>query len=326
MTATRPVRFGIIGLGRMGQNHLRVLSLIKGAEVAFVYDSDPETLSRIAKSSGAPAAHDLGSVLQGVDAVIIASPTITHADYIFSAGKCVRHIFVEKPIADTSDRALEVAARTAELGLNIQVGFVERFNPAVQQLKQVLDRSLAVVSVDFARTNKISARVTDVDVVADLMIHDIDLALHLNGPVSDVAAHGIAENGMIDFASALLTHRNGRFSRIMASRITDKKMRLIQATCRDMFVNCDLLRKEISITRQSEVVQPEGEPYIIKALEETLEVRPQEALVLELQAFLQSCNGEELDYAPGVEEGVEAMRICTSVQQSILGKPERPAA
>jgi predicted dehydrogenase len=321
MTSNRAVRVGIIGLGRMGQNHLRVLSLLKGADVAFVYDSDQATSRRIADSSGVPAASDLGSVLQGVDAVVIASPTITHADYIFAAAKYVRNIFVEKPIADTSERAVAVAAHASELGLNIQVGFVERFNPAVQQLKLVLDRSSAVVSVDFARTNKISARVTDVDVVADLMIHDIDLALHLNGPVSDVAAHGIAENGMIDFASALLTHGNGRFSRIMASRITDKKMRLIQATCRDMFVNCDLLQKEISITRQTEVVQPEGEPYVISALEETLEVRPQEALVLELQAFLQSCNGETLDHVPGVAEGVEAMRICASVQRSIVGEP-----
>ncbi|WP_309662919.1 Gfo/Idh/MocA family oxidoreductase [Sphingomonas sp.] len=322
MTPGKPVRCGIIGLGRMGQNHLRVLSLLKGAEIGFVYDKDPDTTQRIGQSAGVPAADDWSSMLGEVDAVIIASPTTTHADYIFAAAGSVRNIFVEKPVAETSDRAFEVAAFAAERGLNIQVGFVERFNPAVQQLKQLLDRSREVVSVDFARTNKISARITDVDVVADLMIHDIDLALHLNGPASDVAAHGIAEGGMIDFASALLTHRNGRFSRIMASRITDKKMRMIQATCRDMFVDCDLLRKEISITRQSEVVQPKGEPYTITALEETLEVRPQEALVLELQAFLQSCNGEFLEHTPGIDAGVEAMRICTVVQGSILNKPQ----
>jgi predicted dehydrogenase len=306
----------------MGQNHVRVLSLLKGAEIGFVYDKDSETTQRISHGAGVPAADDWGAMLDEVDAVIVASPTTTHADYIFAAADKIRNIFVEKPVAESSDRALEVAAFAAERNLNVQVGFVERFNPAVQQLKQLLDRSRAVVSVDFARTNKISARITDVDVVADLMIHDIDLALHLNGPVSDIAAHGIAEGGMIDFASALLTHRNGRFSRLMASRITDKKMRMIQATCRDMFIDCDLLRKEISITRQSEVVQPEGEPYVITALEETLEVRPHEALVLELQAFLLSCNGEILDHTPGIDAGVEAMRICTVVQKSIVEQPQ----
>ncbi|HUE78784.1 MAG TPA: Gfo/Idh/MocA family oxidoreductase [Sphingomicrobium sp.] len=322
MNPCQPVRLGIIGLGRMGQNHLRVLSLLKGAEIGFVYDKDSDTTQRIAQTAGVLAADDWSVLLGEVDAVIIASPTTTHADYIFAAADGVRNIFVEKPVAESSDRALEVAAFAADRDLNIQVGFVERFNPAVQQLKQLLDHSREVVSVDFARTNKISARITDVDVVADLMIHDIDLALHLNGPVSDIAAHGIADGGMIDFASVLLTHRNGRFSRLIASRITDKKMRMIQATCRDMFVDCDLLRKEISITRQSEVVQPAGEPYIITALEETLEVRPHEALVLELQAFLNSCNGEILDHTPGVEAGVEAMRICTVVQGSIVEKPE----
>lgn len=317
--AGEPVRIGLIGLGRMGRNHLRVLSMLKGAELAWVYDVDTEAAERVAAAAGVPLARDLDAALGQVEAAVIASPTSTHDDYVFHAGERVSRLFVEKPLAATVEASRAVAGFAREKGLRLQVGFIERYNPAVQQVKQVLDRSEDVVSVDFARTNKISARITDVDVVADLMIHDIDLALHLNGPVTDVSAHGVAEEGMIDFASALLTHANGRFSRIMASRITDKKMRAIQATCRDMFVDCDLLRKEIKISRQSTLDQPEGEPYRIVATEETLEVRPLEALVLELQAFLDLCRGTAPDGLPGVDEGVAAMDICDRVQRAIRG-------
>jgi predicted dehydrogenase len=229
----------------------------------------------------------------------------------------VRNIFVEKPLADTLENAEAVARFVADKGVNLQVGFIERFNPAVQSLKQVLDKSERVISIDFTRTNKLSARITDVDVVTDLMIHDIDLALYLNGPARSVAAHGFAHGKMIDFASALITHENGRFSRIQASRITEKKMRLIEATCVDMFVDCELLRKEIIISRQSEIRQAEGQPYTISAVQEAIEVRPQEALLSELQAFVASCRGQASTENPGVQDGLAAMQICEDIQKVV---------
>jgi predicted dehydrogenase len=317
--APPPVRVGIIGLGRMGRNHLRVLSLLKAAEIRFVFDTDGDTTDKLASLAGVPALASLDAGLGEVDAVIIASPTVTHADYVLQASDKIRNIFVEKPLADTATKAAQLAEVAERRGLNVQVGFIERFNPAVQQLKRVLDRSSAVVSMDLARTNKISGRITDVDVIADLMVHDIDLALYLNGPVADVSSHGVTRDGLIEYASAVLTHANGRFSRLVASRITEKKMRLIQATCRDLFVDCDLLRKEIVISRQSEVMQPEGEPYTITAMEETLEVPPHEALLLELQAFLASCAGEDLPGRPGAADGLAAAQICETIRSDIVG-------
>jgi predicted dehydrogenase len=315
-----PVKIGIIGLGRMGQNHLRVLSLLAAADLRFIYDLDADNVARLSASSGVPAASDLEAALAEVDAVVIASPTTTHADYIALAAKHVRNIFVEKPITERLDSSRAIAQLAKDNGLNLQVGLIERFNPAVEQMKRLLDNSQQVVSVDFVRTNKISARITDVDVVTDLMIHDIDLALYLNGPVTTVSAHGVAEGPMIDYAAALLSHENGRFSRIQASRITDKKMRSIQATCKDMFVDCELLRKEITLSRQSEVEQRPGEPYRISAVEEKIEVVPREALQLELQAFLASCNGDHDPGIPGAEAGVAAMAVCEQILTAILGK------
>lgn len=313
----KPVRVGLIGLGRMGQNHLRILSMLKGVELAFVADADAALAARLGASYGVPGVSQLDAVLDTAQAVVICTPTVTHADYIRMVAGKVRNIFVEKPLADTLEEASRVARFAAEKGLNVQVGFIERFNPAVQSLKQVLDKSERVISIDFTRTNKLSARITDVDVVTDLMIHDIDLALYLNGPARSVAAHGFAHGKMIDFASALITHENGRFSRIQASRITEKKMRLIEATCVDMFVDCELLRKEIIISRQSEIRQAEGQPYTISAVQEAIEVRPQEALLSELQAFVASCRGQRQAELPGVQDGLAAMQISDEIQKAV---------
>jgi predicted dehydrogenase len=313
----QPLRIGLIGLGKMGQNHLRVLSMLKNVELAFVSDADVTRAETAGAPLGVPVA-DLSTFDEVLDAVVICTPTITHADFVRLAATKVRNIFVEKPLAGTLQDATAVAAFAKEHELNIQVGFIERFNPAVQELKSILDRAERVISIDFTRTNKLSARIVDVDVVTDLMIHDIDLALYLNGPAAEVVAHGFARDNMIDFASALITHSNGRFSRIQASRITDKKKRLIEATCIDMFVDCELLRKEILINRQSEISQAAGKPYTITAIQEAVEVRPQEALLCELQAFVASCRGVVPAGLPGAKEGLEAMRICNEIQQAVM--------
>lgn len=301
----------------MGRNHARVLSLLKSAEIRFVYDTDPETAASVALLIGAEVASDLNQASSEVDAVVVATPTTTHAAYVHQLAPKVRNLFIEKPLTDSAASARELAEVAALNELNVQIGFIERFNPAVQQLKRVLDRSNSVVCLDFTRTNKISERITDVDVITDLMVHDLDLALYLNGPVRNVSAHGVATADMVEFASAVLVHENGRQSRVLASRITEKKMRLIQATCSDMFVDCDLLRKEIVISRQSMVIQPEGEPYTITAREETLEVPPHETLMLEMQAFLDSCNGRSTPGIPDVAAGVEVLEICDEIQDQI---------
>jgi predicted dehydrogenase len=312
------IRIGIIGVGKMGQNHLRVLSLLRGVEIAFIYDADLELAKKIAAQYGVKALSQPYAMLDTVDAIVIASPTSTHADVFKNVARQVRNIFIEKPLAATLAEAREIADLAVEEGVNIQVGFIERFNPAVRATKQVLTRSQSVISIDFTRTNKLSSRINDVDVVTDLMIHDIDLAMYMNGPVKSVEAHGIVRERMIDFASALLTHANGSFSRIQASRITEKKMRMIQATCLEMFVDCDLLRKEIQISRQSEIRQIEGEPYTIASLEESIEVRPQEALLNELQVFVASCRGDISADSPRLEDGLNAMIVCDQIQKAVL--------
>jgi predicted dehydrogenase len=313
----KTIKIGLIGLGNMGRNHLRVLSMLKGVEVAFISDVNAEAAARAGKAYGIANVVDSASPFPNVDAVVICTPTVTHADYIRLAAAHVHNIFVEKPLAANYPESLEIYDFVKGNGINLQVGFIERFNPAVQAMKVVLDKSERIINIDFTRTNKVSSRITDVDVITDLMIHDIDLAIYINGPVCDVSAHGYSHGKMLDFTSALLKHENGRFSRIQASRVTDKKMRKIEGTCMDMFVDCDLLRKEIIINRHSEMKNGDLLPYTISAVQETVSVPPQEALLSELQAFVSACKSNDWSGVPGVDSGVEAMKICADIQQAV---------
>lgn len=311
------LKVGLIGLGSMGRNHLRVLSMLKGFELAFVADADAQVAANAGDAHDVPGVVDPTPLLADVDAVVICTPTITHAHYIRLAADHVKNIFVEKPLTATLNEAREIATLAKEKGLNLQVGFIERFNPAVLALKTVLERTERVISLDFTRTNKVSARITDVDVITDLMIHDIDLALHLNGPARSVAAHGFAHGRMVDFASALITHENGQFSRIQASRVTDKKIRQITGTCVDMYVDCDLLSKEILIHRQSQLNESGALPYAISAIQETVAIAPQEALLSEHQSFMAMCRNPATAQVPGIEASVAAMEICAQIQAGV---------
>ncbi len=315
-----PVKVGLIGLGSMGKNHLRILTMLKIVDLAFVYDTDTAIANDIALSHNTKAYTSLDEAFkQNVDAVVICTPTSTHAKFIKLSADHVQNIFVEKPMTATINEAEEIENLVKEKNLNIQVGFIERFNPAVQQLHHVMERSRNVINIDFTRTNKLSNRITDVDVISDLMIHDIDLALFLSGPAKNIRAHGSVdkESQLINFASAILTHENGRFSRIMASRITEKKMRKIEATCEDIFIDCELLRKEIIVTSQSKIKQAEGCPYTISAVQEAIEVRPQEALLLEQQSFIASCQGIKNPTNPSILDAMASQKLCNFIQKEI---------
>lgn len=317
------IRVGLLGLGAMGQNHLRVLSILKNVDLAFVYDTNLSKAETLAAAHNTTAVSTLAEAWKTpVDAVVICTPTSTHAAYIHEVSAHVRHIFVEKPMATSLAQAEDIVRIVAQKNLHLQVGFIERFNPAVQQLKRVLDISGGVISLDFTRTNKLSERITDVDVISDLMIHDIDLALYINGPVRALTAHGVVDgNGRVAFVVATLQHACGRFSRLLASRITEKKIRRIEATCNGVFVDCELLRKEIVLNRQSEIRYQNGEhgeAYRISAIQENIEVVPQEALLLEQQSFIASCAGHAVTILPTAQDTLAAIRMAEEIRHQVL--------
>ena len=310
------LRIGLVGLGQMGRNHLRVLSLLRGVDIAFIFDANADHATAIATQHNLKATVDPDTAVVDVDALIICTPTATHAEYIHRFAPRVRALFVEKPLAHNLEAACAIETVVRDHGTLVQVGFIERFNPAIVALTKILSDTQRVINIDFTRTNRLSSRITDVDVIMDLMIHDIDLALYLNGPVSNLVAHGVVHGGLIEYASVLLTHENGRFSRLQASRITERKIRLIQATCDDRFVDCDLLRREIVVHRQSVLQQTVSDAYSITSQQEIVAVGQQEALLSELQAFTHSARkgwGAVPDFASGIASLSLAEAIITSV-------------
>lgn len=299
----------------MGKNHLRVLSILKEVEVVFIHDQDESCIQGI-DSKGAPFVVNPDGWLEKVDAVIIATPSITHFDYIAKCAPIVKHIFVEKPMATNLEEATKIAALQDKYGFKLMVGFIERYNPAIIAVKK-LTTEHKVVSLDLTRTNKLSARITDVDVILDLMIHDVDLAMHINGPIKHVQAHGQAKNGIIGFANANITHHNGSFSRLQASRITEKKQRNLSVTCEALYIDCDLLRKEIVLTRGSKIVDEPTQPYKIQAIQEQVSVKLEEALLLELQDFIKMINTPDFTSYPDFAAGLKANEVCELIRGQI---------
>ena len=238
------IKIALFGIGKMGQNHLRILSMLKDVEVAFLYDVNLELCESLSKSFGIKVLENLDEDLKDCDGAIIVTPTFTHFDYVNKVSDYVKNIFVEKPLTDTLDTTQIILDLAKQKSLNIQVGFIERYNPAIITLQNIL-RDTKIVNIDFTRTNKMSSRITDVDVVIDLMIHDIDLALHFNGDIADIYAHGVVMEGMIEYARACIIHKNGAFSNIVASRITEKRIRQISVTTHNEYIDCNLLRSKV---------------------------------------------------------------------------------
>lgn len=316
MSKEELIKVTLLGLGNMGKNHLRVLSMLKNVELHYIYDINQDTLDVLSRQYDVKSSTDINQAMLGADAVVICTPTSLHFDHFVLASKYVKSIFVEKPLAHNLEKALEIKKISEKESIFVQTGFIERFNPAVMELKKITSKDKAI-NIDLTRTNKLSSRITDVDVVLDLMIHDIDLALYLNGPVSKVLAVGVLENDLVGFASASFTHENGSFSRVLASRMTDKRIRRIQATCENSFVDSDLLRKEIFVSTQSQTTLGVTDAYTISSVEHEVALRPQEALLVELQTFIKGCLGDEVDI-PGVGAGIAAIEVCDQIKEQIL--------
>ena len=310
------IKVSILGLGNMGRNHLRVLSMLKGADIAYVYDVNPDTLQALSAQYNVPYTDDPITAIEAADAVVIVTPTTTHFDYFKMCAGRVKNVFIEKPLAETLEQAQEIKQLAEQHGMFIQCGFIERFNPVVVELKRVLETD-TVINADFTRTNRLSARITDVDVVLDLMIHDIDLALFLNGPIKSILAHGKKEHGLVAFASAIAVHENGALSRILASRMTEKKIRSIQVTSSNAYIDAELVRRELVLHKQSSISQEDCQQYVVSSLEQQIEVKNQEALLSQHQSFLAACHGELARELPTLYSGIESLRISQIILEQI---------
>ena len=307
----------LIGAGKMGMNHLRNLINILEKKQIFVFDPNEAACKRC-EETGVSIVRDKSEILEGdFTHAIIATPTSTHLEWINDLYGKVKKILVEKPIVIDIDQSVELI-ELMDLGQSeITGGFIERFNPAVCELRNQLALSDHIFSANFTRTNKVSSRITDVDVVVDLMVHDIDLALQFFGKVEEVSALGTMSDDQIDHATAMLRHENGCITTLTASRLVHKKIRLIEVNTIGSRIECDLLKKDLLVLRDHQEEEVPGKPYKLVSSNEVVEVKSTEALYSELQLFI---NEKSFSIYKTEPHSSADMKILIDVVEKIRGQ------
>jgi predicted dehydrogenase len=316
------VRIGVIGVGRMGQRHCRVLSNLRKTQLVGVYDQSVEVGNRVAKQFEVEYFSDLDQLLEKVDAVVLASPTPTHYEQAMKCLNACVHVLIEKPITETLEQAEKLVSLADSQKLKVQVGHIERFNPAYMELKNVLEE-LRPMAINFNRLSPYQGSNKDVDVVLDLMIHDTNLVLDMVGVYPEkISALGFAVNsGMIDHAVAQLFYKGGPILTMTASRVTEEKVRSIDVTCREAYLECDLMGKSILAHRSTigEYINANkrGVKYRQESIVERINVPTFEPLFLELQHFTECVLENKTPYV-SANDGYMALKLAVQIRDSIL--------
>jgi predicted dehydrogenase len=311
-----PLKMAIVGAGVMGSNHARIARSVPGVEVSHVVDPDPERAARAAAAAGAEPVGRVQDVLGKVDLAVVASPSSMHEEHATALLEGGVHVLVEKPIATTVEEAERLVKAAAEADRVLQVGHVERFNPAVLELDRMQGE---VVHIEASRIGPYSNRV-EVGVVLDLMIHDLDIVLALAGaePRDVVARAQRTRSSTEDLAAAIITFDNGVTASLTASRIGQNKIRNLALTRKTDFVNVDLLRQDVTVHRvdHSEYLSDEGTRYRQTGVVELpfLEHRG-EPLYLELSHFVDCVRAGRRPRVTG-EDGARALALAMRVKDA----------
>ena len=313
------LRAGVIGVGHLGQHHARHYATLPGSVLVGVFDPEASRAKLIADRHAVQAWADLDDLLRNVDIVSVATPTSAHfaaAKTCLEAGK---HVLVEKPIAVTSAEARELIALAAQRGCLLQVGHSERFNPIMQRMRPSIDRP---AFIECHRLSAFGERGTDVDVVLDLMIHDLDLVLSFNpGPVEEVRAAGVPVlSSNIDIANARIAFASGCVANVTASRVSTNKMRRLRVFQRDRYVSIDFQSRQAVVSRRS---QDTGARPTIDV--ESYQAGDEEPLRLELEAFIHAVTTGSRPVVPG-EDGEAALNLATRVLEAISQFTQRHQA
>ncbi|MEM9149288.1 MAG: Gfo/Idh/MocA family oxidoreductase [Cyanobacteria bacterium P01_F01_bin.3] len=317
-----PVRVGVIGVGNMGQHHARVLSRLKDVQLVGVADINAELGIETASKYQIHYFDEYQQLLKHVDAVCVAVPTRLHHKVGMTCLKAGVHVLIEKPIAASIAEAESLVNAAADLNCILQVGHIERFNPAFKELHNVL-RTEEVLALEARRMSPYSKRANDVSVVLDLMIHDIDLILELAAsPVMKLTASGSkgADSPYLDYVTATLGFANGIVATVTASKVTHRKIRTISAHCRNSLTEADFLNNKIEIHRQTteNCMADYGQVmYRQDGLIEQVYTSNTEPLHAELEHFVHCVRGGNQPSVGG-EQALKALRLASVIEQMAL--------
>lgn len=314
------LKAGVLGAGHLGKIHLRLLQQSEKFELVGFYDPIQENATAVAKEFGYKSFPTIEALLAEVDIVDIVTPTLSHFDCAKQALKSGKHIFIEKPITKTYEEAEELRALAKENKVRGQVGHVERFNPAFTTVKDSINNPMFIETHRLAEFNP---RGTDVPVVLDLMIHDIDIILSVvNSKVKNINASGISVISQSpDIANARIEFENGCVANLTASRISMKNMRKSRFFQKDAYISVDFLEKKSELVRMNDVPEnPDEFAMILQNAEgvkkqiyfENPTVESNNAILDELESF---ANAIQTDTTPVVSlgQGAEALQVALQI-------------
>ncbi|MFC7236104.1 Gfo/Idh/MocA family protein [Halosegnis marinus] len=312
---SEPVRTGVVGVGTMGRHHARLYRELPDTRLVGVADADAERAARVAEEYDT-VAYDRDALLAEVDAVSVAVPTPYHAEVADAAMDAGTHLLVEKPFVEDAATGEALVERADREGLVLQVGHVERFNPAVVALADIVpDLDLVAVTAD--RLGPPLDRRVDDGVVLDLMIHDIDVLLSLvDGPLERVEASGTDDG---QYATAVLTFESGVVATLTASRVTQEKVRALSLTARQCQVNVDYGDQSVEIHRHSlpEYIVNNGDVrYRHESITEHPTVENGEPLRAELSAFAEAVRTGGDPVVSG-RDGLRALAVAEEILDAV---------
>jgi predicted dehydrogenase len=308
----KKIRVAIVGAGHMGRLHAQKFAARADVELVAVVDADGARAQALAAEQRCAASTDFRQVLDKADAVIVAAPTHRHHEIALGCLEKGIHVLVEKPIATTIKQADELVAAAGKRGVVLQVGHVERHNRAFKALAARMDRP---IFIDSERLSGFKQRGAEVDVVLDLMIHDLDLAVSLSrSSVSNVSAAGFRVlTKDIDIANARIEFENGCVANLSASRVSQAPLRKLRVFQPDLYVSADLQTGKLRFVRQSG-----------GAIEETEDNQSGgDALAVQAAAFVAKAKGEDGGPVVDGKEGREALRLGLEVGRLVRERLER---
>ena len=320
------LKVGVIGTGHLGKIHTKLFKEVDNCEFIGVYDQDQSKANSIAEEFGVNSFADLNELLNKIDAVSIVATTSAHYELVKKALELNKHVFVEKPITANIWEAEEVVKLAEDKNLNLQVGHIERFNPALVSLEKY---ELNPLFIQTDRLAQFNPRGTDVAVVLDIMIHDIDIILSLvKSEVKDVHASGVAVvSDTLDIANARIEFENGAVANVTASRISQKKMRKMRMFQRDTYISLDFITGISEIFRLTSPNELPETPHINfgeigigdkkkVVVYEQPEQKEINALKHELQLFVDSVNSGQKPIVGGTD-GLKALKVADLIIKKI---------
>lgn len=301
-----PIKMALVGCGHMGKIHLQKLSSFDEIQIVGIVDVDTKRANDLAQPINVPAFNNYKKLLGNVDGVIIATPTETHYQIAKDFLKSRTHILLEKPITSRQDQAQELINLAQTRQLILQVGFLERFNPAISKILPIIKKPLLIES---RRLSEFTGRSTDIDVVLDLMIHDIDLILSIvREDVCDIRAQGVSFiTDKLDMASARIEFSNGCIADLNASRISSKKERTLTVFEANQIFFIDLLNRRVVYSAKEQNKDIDTEEYTVD---------PIDAVKYEISLFIQSILTGTAPIVRG-EDGLRALTLADQVKQRI---------